>query len=179
MHVSEVNLVEQIKRKNEDSLSFILQQYGALIHGILRKYLHGNPQDIEECVSDVLVAVWFHIDSYDAEKNEFRQWVAAIAKYRAIDRLRTSEKEKRRIQAVSSQKKTEQHTAFVPEPPFDIQHMLDSLSDVERGIFQKYYVEGVPSDEIAFDYQAKPSWVHNKLSRGRKKLKTILQRNEG
>lgn len=60
----------------------------------------------------------------------------------------------------------------------DFSDVFKDLSDVERAIFEKYYVEGVPSKEIATQFDAKDSWVHNKLSRGRKKLKRILLRNE-
>lgn len=63
--------------------------------------------------------------------------------------------------------------------PHDMEILLNELSDVERTIFKKYYIEGVPSREIAAYFKSKESWVHNKLSRGRKKLKNILLRDEG
>lgn len=97
MRVTEENVVQQLKLKNEESISYVLETYGGLLNAIIRKYLQGNQQDIEECLADVLVSVWFHIDSFDPAKNEFKQWIAAIAKYRAIDYVRKSEKEKQHI----------------------------------------------------------------------------------
>lgn len=60
----------------------------------------------------------------------------------------------------------------------DTENLLDELPELERSIFEKYYIEGFPSREIAKQFNTKESWVHNKLSRGRKKLRSILMRNE-
>lgn len=176
MRVTEQNVVQQIKYKNEDSISYVLQSYGGLLHTIIRKYLQGNQQDIEECLADVLVSIWFHINSFDSTKNEFKQWIAAIAKYRAIDYVRKSEKSKQYISKFELEEASSQSISKQSE--FDITYLFNKLNSTERSIFEKYYVEGVSSKEIANEFQAKESWVHNKLSRGRKKLKTILQKGE-
>lgn len=68
LRVTEQNVVQQIKYKNEDSISYVLQSYGGLLNTIIRKYLQGNQQDIEECLADVLVSIWFHINSFDSTK---------------------------------------------------------------------------------------------------------------
>lgn len=176
MRVTEQNIVQQIKYKNEDSISYVLQSYGGLLNTIIRKYLQGNQQDIEECLADVLVSIWFHINSFDSTKNEFKQWIAAIAKYRAIDYVRRSEKSKQYISKFELEEASSQSISKQSE--FDITYLFNKLNSTERSIFEKYYVEGVSSKEIANEFQAKESWVHNKLSRGRKKLKTILQKGE-
>jgi RNA polymerase sigma-70 factor (ECF subfamily) len=176
LRVTEQNVVQQIKYKNEDSISYVLQSYGGLLNTIIRKYLQGNQQDIEECLADVLVSIWFHINSFDSTKNEFKQWIAAIAKYRAIDYVRRSEKSKQYISKFELEEASSQSISKQSE--FDITYLFNKLNSTERSIFEKYYVEGVSSKEIANEFQAKESWVHNKLSRGRKKLKTILQKGE-
>jgi len=32
-----------------------------------------------------LLAIWDNIDSFDEDKNSFKNWVAAISKYKSID----------------------------------------------------------------------------------------------
>ncbi|MFC3212657.1 sigma-70 family RNA polymerase sigma factor [Planomicrobium okeanokoites] len=177
MKLTEENVVEQLKMKNEEALPYLLQVYGGLLKAIIQRYLKGNPQDMEECLSDILVAVWFHIDSFDATKNTFKQWIAAIAKYRAIDYLRKINKSQKGLSQFALDENTPEQQ-ISQQPLFDMQSILNGLTDVEREIFEKYYVKGVPSKEIADDFHARESWVHNKLSRGRRKLKTILLRGE-
>lgn len=177
MRVTDENVVQQIKIKNEDTIPYLLKTYGGLINAIIRRYLNGNPQDIEECMADVLVSIWFHIDSFNPTKNELKQWIAAISKYRAIDYLRKSERVKQHVSKVEFNDRLARQPSSM-EVKTDISSLFKGLNDSEREIFEKYYVEGVPSKEIAQEFQAKESWVHNKLSRGRKKLKNILLKGE-
>jgi len=175
--VTEENVVKQIQMKNEDCIPYILKTYGGLINAIVRKYLRGNQQDIEECLADVLVSIWFNIDSFDSTKNELKQWIAAIAKYRAIDCVRKTEKTKLNMSRFVFNERVSRQTVL-KQGEFDMSSLLNELNDTEKTIFKKYYIEGVPSREIASEFQSKESWVHNKLSRGRKKLKMILQKDE-
>lgn len=177
MKITDENIVQRIKQKDEQTIDYLVKTYGGLLNGVIRKYLMHNEQDMEECFADVLVSIWFHIDYYDETKNEFKQWMAAIAKYRAIDYIRRTEKIKL---CVSNYELDENRLKTSPNNlmEMDLQSLLDELTDIERSIFEKYYVEGVPTDEIASTFRAKPSWVHNKLSRGRKKLKTIILKGE-
>ncbi|MFD2444070.1 sigma-70 family RNA polymerase sigma factor [Bacillus sp. CGMCC 1.16607] len=175
MRVTNDNVVQQIKLKNEKTISYLMKTHGGLIHAVIRRYLNGNQQDIEECFSDVLVSIWFHIDSFDSSKNEFKQWIVAIAKYRAIDYVRKSIKLK---QHISNKELDDRILSPLSSESLELSSLFKELTDTERTIFKKYYVEGVTSKEIANDFQAKESWVHNKLSRVRKKLKTILLKNE-
>ncbi|TQR15608.1 sigma-70 family RNA polymerase sigma factor [Psychrobacillus soli] len=177
MRVTGENVVRQIKLKNEEALPFLIKTYSGLLNAIIRKYLNGNHQDMEECLADVLVSIWFHIDSYDSSKNEFKQWIAAITKYRAIDYIRKSEKLKEHVSNVDFDERMSSQVSS-KQNVLDLSSLFNELNDTERKIFEKYYVEGVPSKEIASEFQAKDSWVHNKLSMGRKKLKTILLKDE-
>jgi RNA polymerase sigma factor (sigma-70 family) len=177
LRVTDENVVQQIKLKNEETIPYLLKTYGGLFNAIIRRYLNGNLQDIEECIADVLVSIWFHIDSFDPTKNEFKQWIAAIAKYRAIDYMRKSERLKQHVSKVEFDERIASQPSLMQDRP-DTSSLFKGLNDTERKIFEKYYVEGVPSKEIAQEFQAKESWVHNKLSRGRKKLKTIFLKDE-
>ncbi|WP_078552863.1 sigma-70 family RNA polymerase sigma factor [Bacillus alkalicellulosilyticus] len=172
MEITESNVVHQIKKKNEKALVFVIHQYGGLLHAIITRHIHGRTQDYEECLDDVLLSIWNHIDSYDANKNSFKQWVAAIAKYKAIDYQRKYVLQQTRYhegEITDNLIQTKIETS-IPE----VDELLEELSDSERLVFTKYYLEGTPAKEIATQFDAKESWVHNKLSRGRKKLRTLF-----
>nr|WP_245855920.1 sigma-70 family RNA polymerase sigma factor [Bacillus oleivorans] len=118
------------------------------------------------------------MDSFNPGKNSFKHWIAAIAKYKAIDYQR------RQITIHHKQ----YSVADINETPINltqakahdrIEEILGQLSESERMIFEKYYLEGTPSREIAKEFNEKESWIYNKLSRGRKKLrKFIIQKHE-
>lgn len=177
MSVEAREMIEQIKKKNEHGLSRLLDEYGGLLKAIIQKYLQGNRRDAEECLADVLVAIWYNIDSFDPEKNEIKNWIAAVAKYKAIDYLRKTEREKQYVSDV--QYEEDIHATHDNQDRADLQSLLDELPAAERMIFEKYYLQGVPSKEIASELQERETWVHNKLSRGRRKLRSILLRSGG
>ena len=93
--ITEENVVEAIQKRNENAIRFIIDHYGGLLSAIIKRHLPDDLGDYEECLDDVLLAAWHHIDSYDLQtRNSFKQWLAAIAKYKAIDyqRKRLAEK---------------------------------------------------------------------------------------
>ncbi|MBE5961833.1 MAG: sigma-70 family RNA polymerase sigma factor [Lachnospiraceae bacterium] len=58
----------------------------------------------DECFDDVFLAVWNYIESFDESRNEFKSWVAAIARNQAIDYLR---KYKRQLEELSYEEEIE------------------------------------------------------------------------
>jgi RNA polymerase sigma factor (sigma-70 family) len=176
LKITENNVVQQIQNKNEKAISFIINQYGGLLAAIIKRHLNYQKQDYEECLNDVLLSIWNNIHSFNPEKNSFKQWIAAIAKYKAIDYQRRQITIQNQQFSVSEMDESMLKTKQSSEISY-VDELLEQLSASERKIFEKYYLEGTPSSEIAKEFNAKESWVYNKLSRGRKKLKNFLIEN--
>jgi RNA polymerase sigma factor (sigma-70 family) len=175
--ITEDNVVQQIKNRDEKAISFIIQMYGGLLKAIIKRHVQYNQQDYEECLDDVLLATWNNIDVFNEGKNTFKQWIAAIAKYRAIDYQRRMMKNQQ--QFISVEITDDLYKKQPISLKEDVEEVLNHLSPTERTIFEKYYLEGVSSREMSQQMNVKESWIHNKLSRGRKKLKQIfIPKNE-
>ncbi|MEK5231967.1 sigma-70 family RNA polymerase sigma factor [Lysinibacillus sp. FSL K6-0232] len=164
-------ILQAIQQKQEQGVTLLLEQYGGLLNAIVRKYIGGRPQEIEECLADIVVAIWYHIDDFDATKNSFKNWIAVIAKFKAIDALRKIERQQPTVELP-------EQLATTQNMELDWQAILQQLPQKEQEIFHKYYFEGLAAKEIAQHYQTKASWVHNKLSRSRHKLRTLFLRDE-
>ncbi len=184
MKITVNNVVQQIQNKNEQAIPFIINHYGGLLTAIIKRHLNYDQQDYEECLDDVLLSVWNNIHSFNPAKNTFKQWIAAIGKYKAIDYQRrriTIQHQQYSVgdineSMVNAKQSTKTNGV---EKLLEVEELLEQLSASERKIFEKYYLEGTPSSEIAKEFNSKESWVYNKLSRGRRKLKSFLiQKNE-
>ncbi|MWC30957.1 sigma-70 family RNA polymerase sigma factor [Paenibacillus sp. MMS18-CY102] len=173
MTITEDNVVSELQQRNEKAIAFIIQQYGGLIAAIIKRHVNHEHQDYEECLDDVLLAVWHHIDDFNPEINEFKQWLAAIAKYKAIDCLRKRIRVRTKELTVADIDDSMAMAGGLRETALTVDELLEALTAQERTIFENYYLIGTPSSEIAKQYNSKESWVHNKLSRGRKKLRKI------
>lgn len=174
--ITEDNVVQQMIDRNEKTILFMIQMYGGLLSAIIKRHVHYNQQEYEECLDDVLLAIWHNIDAFDDSKN--KQWIAAIAKYRAIDYQRRMIKNQQQFMSTDIT-----DDLYKIQPVYahrnDVEEVLTHLSSTDRIIFEKYYLEGVSSREMAQQMNVKESWIHNKLSRGRKKLKQIfIPKNE-
>jgi len=164
-------IIQAIKQQQEQGITMLLEQYGGLLQAIVRKYIAGRPQEIEECMADIVVSIWYHIDDFDYTKNTFKNWIAVIAKFKAIDALRKIQRQQEMVE-LSEQLPHQQKLSL------DWGTLLAQLPLQEQHIFKQYYFEGVETKTIAEQYEAKESWVHNKLSRSRKKLRTLFLKDE-
>lgn len=173
-------IVRRLRKRDEKALRELIDLHGGLLAAIVNRHLPGSPQDREECLDDVLLAIWDHIESFDDKRNTFRQWCAAVAKYRAIDYARriVKERQRRSSEELNTERLPGSETVFVVNGT-NADDVLSHLPDSERRLFEQYYLEGVPVRELAEARQVRESWIHNKLSRGRQKLKKIgWTRNE-
>ena len=78
-------MIKYIKKRNEKGMEILIDQYNGLITSVVRYHLGSLINYEEECVSDTLLAIWNNIDGFEKNKNSFKNWICAIAKYRAID----------------------------------------------------------------------------------------------
>ena len=80
MKITEQNFVQELSKRNEEALSYVMLHYGGLVKSVTRRYLNVLSRYEEECISDVFFAVWTHIDSFQPERNPFANWIAGIAR---------------------------------------------------------------------------------------------------
>ena len=155
----------------------LIDNYRGIITSVVRKHLGVLEIYEEECVNDVLLAVWNNIDSFDRGKNELKNWICAIAKNKAIDYKR------KYIKKISTEK-AENNISYIDknliqkEIEEEIEEMLGYLSDRDKELFKKYYLEDFDLEEIAVNTDTKVSNLYNRLSRGRRKIKEIYRKKE-
>lgn len=47
----EEKIIRAIKKQQNAGIAMLLEQYGGLLQAIVRKYIAGKPQEIEECMA--------------------------------------------------------------------------------------------------------------------------------
>ncbi|MCU4990417.1 sigma-70 family RNA polymerase sigma factor [Bacillus cereus] len=177
MKITEENVAMQLRKRDEKALYFIIDQYGGLIKSIVQKHLASFQDVQEECMDDVLLAIWNHIEKYDEEKNTLKNWIAAITKYKSIDYARkyaktVNEKGLDQIGEIAMHTDTTKN-----EMSNDMEHILNHLKKNDKEIFMKHYVQEDSVEDIAEKMGVKTSFIYNRLSRGRKKLRALFLHN--
>ncbi|WP_039658525.1 sigma-70 family RNA polymerase sigma factor [Clostridium tyrobutyricum] len=180
MKINNDNVISQLKKKNPRALDFIVDTYGGLIHSIVKKTLFNfeNNGSVEECVNDVLLAIWKNIEKFH-QNNNFKSWIAAISKYKAIDYQR------KLIKVLNNQdidgmeiksRDTVDKELLQKENYNEMMKLLSNLKQQDREIFIRKYFNDEPSGDIAEKLNVNKEVVNNRLSRGRKKLRKIIFR---
>lgn len=177
--INEYNFIKYLHKKDERALDYVIDSYSGLIRSIIRKHLGKIGQFEEECMNDVLLAIWNSIDCFDEQENNFKNWVAAISKYKSIDYKR---KYIKLLQEVDLEAADELHTQSIEkhilqnEMNEELETMLSFLSISERNLLSAHYLKDETVIELADKMGIKPSAIYNKLSRGRKKLRSVFMK---
>ena len=82
-------LIQNILNGNRASEEIFFNKYKNIIKNYLKnKYLNYNIDDIDDCVSEILIKVFYSLDKYDSEKSGVKNWVLSITKNFMIDTWR-------------------------------------------------------------------------------------------
>ncbi|TAA72679.1 sigma-70 family RNA polymerase sigma factor [Planococcus salinarum] len=176
MKINHENVVQELKRQNEDALHFVIDQYGGLIKSIVAQHLYQFRHVQDECIDDVLLAAWNHIGSFNEKTNSLKNWLAAISKYKAIDYkrkyLKLAEKQHAPDYNLESNQ-ADDRQVLKKELSLETEALLDQLTPEDRKLFVDYYIDGKDTASLANELNVEKSAIHNRLSRGRKKLKGL------
>lgn len=85
MYKTDEDLARFVASGDEYAFEELIRRYGGLIKSIVRYHLRDISMWQDDCINDILFKIWQNIDRFDAEKNNLKNWIGAVAKYRAID----------------------------------------------------------------------------------------------
>ena len=174
MRIGKHNYIRQLQLHNEKALMYVIDEYGGLIMSVIRKHLFGLPERQEECFDDVLLKIWQNISDFDERKNTFKNWAAAIARYRAIDYLRQYQREPVTVDLEDTVIAGEDCllTGLIEkEISKEVGKMLSCLKPLDRELFLRLYVEEQPMEQVCRDLGMKRAVIYNRLSRGKEKIR--------
>lgn len=178
--IDQNNFLTGLKERDERALDYVIDAYGGLIQAIVHKHLSQLPDRQEECVNDILLAVWNQSEHFDPQKNRFSGWLAAVCKYKAIDCKRRyfhDLLEAPLPEEAASPDGNPEESLLSKELSEETESLLKQLSAEERGLFWDRYVNGTPMKALADERGTNVSALYNRLSRDRKKMKLYQEAN--
>lgn len=177
MRINKDNFVKELLNKNEKALEFVIEEYGALVNGIVRKVLNplGDNGIIEECLSDVFFNVWNNINKFEGDEIDFKYWICGISKYKAIDYYR---KYSKKLNDIVTLEEDEQEGSYNLEKEIiqnietnEVIKLINKLKEPDKSIFVMKFLFDYSTKKIADILGLTISNVNTKVSRGREKLK--------
>lgn len=171
----EKRLLQRLKKGDAAALEQIMDTYTSYMYAVVSNVLGGvlGAEDAEEIVSDSFVALWYARDK--VEGDSLRAYLAAIARNRAKDRLRSMKISETLEEDVPvAECHLPERQALIAELSAIARDAVDSLGEPDREIFQRHYFLYQKTDDISRVMGINAATVRTKLARGRQRLKAYL-----
>ena len=170
------NTVERLLlEKNEQGMDALLLHYGPLMRYIIAPILQ-NPQDREDCLSEVSMRVWEKIGQFDGEKGSFHAWLTAITRNTALNHARraSGSSAEEISESTPSPDPTPEETLLKKERQEALKTALSRLSYKDRLLFYRKYYYRQSTAQIAAELGMTERAVEGKLYRVKKQLRKSL-----
>ncbi|MFJ7637732.1 sigma-70 family RNA polymerase sigma factor [Peribacillus sp. NPDC097225] len=174
MKSTEQNFIQRLQNQKEDALEYIVDTYLPLIKGVAHKVLSPIKNDgvIEECINDIFLSIWENSNKFRGNSTDFRKWICAIAKFKAIDYYR---KATRKVEftsehmGVNTEKSVEDELILLEERN-ELLQLIELLEPLDRDIFIMKYFLGFKNEDISIKLGVTKASIDNRIYRGKKKL---------
>jgi len=170
------NTVERLLlEKNEQGMDALLLHYGPLMRYIIAPILQ-NPQDREDCLSEVSMRVWEKIGQFDGEKGSFHAWLTAITRNTALNHARkaSGSSAEELSESTPSPELSPEETLLKKERQEALKTALSRLSYKDRLLFYRKYYYRQSTAQIAAELGMTERAVEGKLYRVKKQLRKSL-----
>lgn len=168
-------LCEKLKQGSRTALDTLIVRLTPYVSAAAWRVLAPSPaarEDLEEVVSDVFLALWRHAEEVDPAR--LRPWLAAVARRRAIDRLRTLSPAAPLPEGEADRSPGPEEEALRRERALRLWEAVDALEEPDRTLFLRHYYEGDRVRDIARDLGMGTAAAKTRLHRGRKRLRVLL-----
>ena len=170
-------LIARAQSGDEEAFAHLMRAHYAFVYAIVIEIVN-NPHDTEEIVQDTFLNVYRGLAQYE-EQTKFRNWLATIARNRALNWLR-----EQRIDTMSIDE-VEEHALQTPNTLDDqlirdeqrelIRRAMGTLSQKDREIAHSYYLDGASYDELTRAHGLSYKAIAFRLSRAKRRLAKRLQ----
>lgn len=176
-------LLGAVARGDVRAFEALYDLHSPLLYGVLLRIL-GSLEDAQEVLQETFAAAWANAAAFDPSRGREVAWLIAMARSRAIDRLRS-----RKVRAERENdagREISIHTSFVDretgadnamrsEESTAVRGALAELPEAQRIALELAYFEGLSQSEIAQRLGQPLGTVKTRMQLGMKKLRERLQ----
>ena len=166
-------LIQRILNGEPELFRELVERHQGALHALVRN-LADNPSDQEEIAQDAFVAAFENLRRFDARLGTFGAWLLTIARNRCFN-LR----KRRRPRGVANVPETGTRAADEEAVDRELWAQLDQalacLPWPQRTAFVLAEILELPHAEVARIEQVEVGTVKSRVSRARRRLRTLLQ----
>ena len=162
------------------ALRIVYQDTSAKLFGVCVRILNDR-SEAEDVLQDVYVTVWRKAGSFDPTRASPITWLVAIARNRAIDRLRSSAASRRSEPIESAEDVRDDAPAALDlvvaaEQQERLKTCLGELEERHSTVIRSAFLDGVTYEQLAQRMDVPLGTMKSWIRRGLMKLRTCLER---
>lgn len=174
--MNERKLIKKLNRHSRNALDRAVSYYTPYVSAVILRTLAGRAcrEDMEELCADVFVTLWTHADTLNPERG-IRPWLAEVARNKAVDWLRRQRPSDLIPEDIPDPSPGPDELAQRRDQSARLWAAVEALGEPDRTLFIRYYYESESLKTIAADLGLTQTAAKQRLFRGRKTLKSVLQ----
>jgi RNA polymerase sigma-70 factor (ECF subfamily) len=174
-------LIQRVGRGDQAAFADLYDSVAPLVHGVVLKVVR-DPSQAEEVVQEVFVELWRVAPRFDPEKGVVASWVATIAHRRAVDRVRSEQAARNRVERESMRIERPHDdvadgVVAVDQSQFErrrVRRALDRLTSMQREALELAYFGGYTYREVAVLLDVPEGTIKTRIRDGMIRLRDEL-----
>lgn len=175
-------LMQRIAQRDAKALRELYGKFSKAIYNAIYGIVKGK-EDAEEILCEIFQQVWEKAPTYDGSKGSVYTWLLAMARNRAIDRIRSKAYKAGLatdggdglddLSAVDHYNQLDQ--VVLSERAAQVKHALTQISPDQRRVLETAYFDGQTQTEIAEKLGVPLGTVKSRVRDGMKALQGLLK----
>jgi len=165
-----------------ESFRRVYRAFSPPIYSLLFQML-GRPEDAQDLLQEVFAKIWTDAANYDALRGAPLAWAITIARFKAIDRIRSNSRRARLREALETDAGARTATpapgadreVFSREDATAIASALRELPDDQRQAIELAYFRGLSQSEIAGHLDQPLTTIKGRIRRAMDNLRASLK----
>lgn len=169
-------MIAQLLQQDERGMEALLLHYGPLMRYIIAPILP-DPQDREECLSEVSMRVWSRIAQFDPARGSWNAWLTAVTRSTALNYQRSAARHggTQTLPAGTPSPEASPEEALIQaERSAAVHNALGRLSPGDQALFYRKYYYLQSTAQIASELGMTARAVEGRLYRLKKQLRRML-----
>ena len=174
--VQEQEMIAQLLQQDERGMEALLLHYGPLMRYIIAPILP-DPQDREECLSEVSMRVWSRIAQFDPARGSWNAWLTAVTRSTALNYQRSAARHggtQTLPEGAPSPEASPEEALIQAERRAALHDALARFGQNDRALFYRKYYYLQSTAQIAAELGMTERAVEGRLYRLKKRLRTML-----
>jgi len=181
---SDEDLLAAVARGEVTAFSTFYDRHAGLLYLIAWRVL-GDETEAQDALQEALVLIWERAPAFDPRLGRPLSWAAALARNKAVDRLRTRARRARVLTDAAAQGPERESFAESPaesrlaaETAETVGTALARLPEDQRVAIELAFFGGLSQTEIAERLGAPLGTIKARIRRGMEQLRTLLRHRE-